>query len=191
MGSLNHVKCAPGPVSTTILPPLVDPGPITCNRAPRAAALLLCNRTQRGGRPSPNGTLLVPTPTYSNVVGHIWIYSIFQLPQPVATTDTPPKKKMPRTHNCLMHLHKHHHRPQRPSKLTTAPSPPLSTASLRVSPPLPSPTPNYRHYHHHYHRHPPAQCHGPTPNHFPPQHPGQAIQQHLKGATAAGTWMRS
>ena len=63
-----------------ICAPLVDPGPITCNRTRRAAALLLCNRTLRGGRPAPNGTLLVHTPTYSNVVGHIWIYSIFQLP---------------------------------------------------------------------------------------------------------------
>ena len=70
--------------------PLVDPGPIACNRARRAAALLLCNRTLRGGRPPPNGTLLVHTPTYSSVVG------IFQLPQPVATTDTPPEKNASR-----------------------------------------------------------------------------------------------
>ena len=75
------------------IPPLVDPGPITCNTTRRAGALLLCNRTLLGGRPPPNGTLLVHTPTFSNVDGHIWIYSIFQLPQPVAITDTPPEKK--------------------------------------------------------------------------------------------------
>ena len=51
--------------------PLVDPGPITCNQARRANALLLYNRTLEGSRPPPNGTLLVYTPTYSHVVGHM------------------------------------------------------------------------------------------------------------------------
>ena len=82
------------PRTTLGTPPLVDTAPIRSNGGKCAVAPLLCNGAPRGGRPAPNGSLLVSTFTYPNVLGHTWIYSIFQLPQPVATTDTPPKKNV-------------------------------------------------------------------------------------------------
>ena len=100
--------------------PLVDSAPIRSNGGKCAVAPLLCNGARRGGRPAPNGSLLVRTFTFPNVLGHTWINSIFQLPQPVATTDTPPKKKR----------RKLRHRPQRAFKLLiTPPSPPTGQTS--------------------------------------------------------------
>ena len=52
-----------------------------------------------------------------------------------------------------MHLLKHHRYPQHEFKLTSPPSPPVSTASLSASPPLPASHYHYRYHHHH--RHPP------------------------------------
>ena len=152
------------------LPPLVDLRSITRNRAPHAAASLLCNRALRGGRPAPNGTLLVHTPTYSN---RIWIYNIFQLSQPVATTIPHQKKSFaPIIVLCIF------------TNTTAALNvhsnlPPCSTASPRITttaitsialpPPPSSPPPP-----------PSTQCHGLTLNPFPSRHPGQAIPQHLQ-----------
>ena len=61
------------PVISPWFAPLVDSAPIRSNGGKCAVAPLFCNGALRGGRPAPNGSLLVSTFTYPNVLGHTWI----------------------------------------------------------------------------------------------------------------------